>query len=97
VDNPQDAPIFVSLDRVCRCPKEIPDGETSSEKRGNKERKTRRMQEPESEPEPISDPETRNSQGPGPWSTWLQPRQSAGKDVLDMSRERCNSPDTILI
>ena len=36
VDKPQDAPIFVSLDRVRHCPKEIADGETWSGKRGHK-------------------------------------------------------------
>ena len=91
VDKPQDAPIFVSLDRVRRCPKEIPDGETWSGKRGTK--KTRRTQaprpeagnsqEPEPEPElgprPKPVPETRTSQEPGPWSTRLRPRHSAGR------------------
>ena len=92
VDKPQDSPIFVSLDRVRQCPKEIPDGETWSGKRGTKKRKTRKTQahgpeavnsqEPEPEPElepgsrPV--PEMRTSQEPGPWSTRLRPRHSAG-------------------
>jgi len=79
VDKPQDAPIFVSLDRVRRCPKEIADGETWSGKRGHKKRKTRRTREPESELEPRPDPETRTSQDPGSWSTRLRPRRSAGR------------------
>ena len=33
VDRPQDQPIFVSLDRIRRCPEEIPDDETWSGKR----------------------------------------------------------------
>ena len=93
VDKPQDAPIFVSLDRVRRCPKEIPDGETWSGKRGTKKRKTRKTQAPgpeavnsqELEPEPQLEPgsrpvpETRTSQEPGPWSTRLRPRHFAGR------------------
>ena len=86
VDKPQNIPIFVSLDRVRRCPKEIPDGETWSGKRGAKKtKKTRRTQAPrpearnsqEPEPEPESGPgskpvpETRTSQEPRPWSTRL--------------------------
>ena len=34
VDRPQDTPIFVSLDRVRRCPEEIPNGKTWSRKIG---------------------------------------------------------------
>ena len=35
--------------------------------------------EPELEPEPRPVPETRTSQEPGPWSTRLRPRHSAGR------------------
>ena len=68
VDRPQDTPIFVSLDRVRRCPEEIPNGKTWSKKKRNRKRRTGNTRKfaPEMETqEPVA----------GPWSDRLRPRR----------------------
>ena len=86
VDRPQDAPIFVSLDRIRMCPKEMPDRETWSgrnRRRRNRRRKTvqyrNHIPASSSGLQARDDPPGDNTPEPGSWSTRLRPCRGRGR------------------
>ena len=72
VDKPGEAPIFVSLDRVRRCPHEIPDQSWlgPAKRKSRTRKKRRRIEKPEL---PTISPEVSTQ---GAWSGRLRPRAS---------------------
>ena len=80
VDRPQDQPIFVSLDRIRRCPTELSEGETWSGKTGrrrNRRKTTYKHHIPALPPDlPVGENPPGHSSSPehGSWSTRLRPR-----------------------
>ena len=87
VDRPQDQPIFVSLDRIRRCPEEIPDDETWSGKRRRRHKRAKTAAQPglswtpaleeTTDSCPANNAPSAHSEGlqPEPWSGRLRPRR----------------------